>query len=62
MWVVMKAMTWQSVKYDKVGILTPKKGEGQPQRFIPVFDERKDAEMFAGEDEQHLIAEVKAIQ
>ena len=60
MWAFMKAMSWESVEYNQIKIVTPKTGNGQPQRFIPVFDEYSDAEKFAGDVYKHLIVEVKS--
>ena len=61
MWVVMKAMSWSSMNTELFKFETPETGIGQPQRFIPIFDLRSDAEQFAGEEEAHLIREVSAM-
>lgn len=61
MWAFMKAMPWESMGHEYIRIVAPKIGEGQPQRFIPVFDEYSDAEKFAGESDKHLIVEIKVI-
>lgn len=58
MWAIMKAMPWSSFESDMVRFETPKVGEGQPQRFIPVFDNLDDARKFAGED-IHLLVELR---
>lgn len=54
MWAFMKAFTWDSIKSD-YKIQFPRKGEGQPQRFIPVFDLKKDALKFAGKEKDSVV-------
>lgn len=61
MWAFMKAIPWESMEHDTIKMVAPKTGEGQPQRFIPVFDELSDAEKFAGESDKHLIVEIRVI-
>ena len=61
MWAFMKALSWDALSTDLIKVGVPAKGEGQPQRFIPVFDLKKDALKFAGVD-KHLVAELQIIK
>lgn len=55
----MKAMEWSALNTSGMTFSSPTE-PGQPQRFIPVFNSREDAEKFAGE-ETDLIMEMKII-
>lgn len=55
----LKALTWSSLSTDLITLSAPETGNGQPQRFIPVFETLADAEKFTGEDERHLIVEIQ---
>ena len=54
MWAVMKAFPFSSIDSEYIRMVIPKEGEGQPQRFIPVFTAKDDALKFAG-DEPDLV-------
>jgi len=58
MWAFMKAIKFENMSAGFVGFQSPTVGTGQPQRFIPVFDDYRDAEKFAGADID-LIVELK---
>jgi len=51
MWAVMKAYGWNSIEIPGVNIIPPPNG---PQRFIPLFDTRKQALAFTDGDESNL--------
>lgn len=57
-WAVMRAVPWRSIS-STYNIKAPAEGEGQPQRFIPVFNLKEDAYKFAGKEDKHLVVEMK---
>ena len=56
-WAVMKALPFEALDTDHMKFHSPADGEGQPQRFIPVFNSRDDAEIFSVD--QDLIVAMK---
>ena len=60
MWAFMKVFTWDSIKSD-YKLQFSAKGEGQPQRFIPVFELKKDALKFSGK-EKYLVVKLDVIE
>lgn len=48
-WAVMEVYPWKSVQLNGEPLMSPDKG--QPQRIIPVFDNRDDAVAWAGSEE-----------
>lgn len=61
MYAVMKAMTWDAMDTELFKFQTPPTGIGEPQRFIPLFELREDALIFA-KGEERLIAEFKTVK
>jgi hypothetical protein len=48
LYMAMKAMPWDSITVHGVDLMAPPEG---PQRFIPVFETREQAEAWVGDDD-----------
>ena len=55
MWAVMKALTFDSMNTNHIKMITPPEGIGQPQRFMPIFNLKEDAEKFAKENNDIIV-------
>jgi len=55
MWAFMKALCFDNFKNDFIQFEIPLIGEGQPQRFIPVFEDYDDVVQFADDDVELVV-------